>query len=163
MILKTKIKQLFAPCLLTLLIAINSIQAAAQDRVVVIPLGSDVSAEQFNALVKKMEEQRVYGGVVLSDGSFENLGFFTSSRVSEGLYRVRVTPPVIQLNHGDPSIVVTSRGGHRVPAITSISKELIDNQILYVEFDVYLRAIAGNLADSEFSFHLQFAEQPPLF
>jgi len=131
---------------------------SAQNKVVVIPLGGDVSAQKYNDLINEVRSQRVYSDVILSNGVAQNPGpFDEASRVSEGVYRVRVVPPVITQDFGDPAIVITSRGVHRVPAVT-VSKELIDDQILYVEFDVYLRTTTGILADSTFSFHLQFAD-----
>ena len=134
-----------------------STHALSQNKVVVIPLGSDVSAKQFNDLVTQVNQQKVFTGVVLSNGAAQGSGGFTSSRISPGLYRIRLIPPVITYDYGDPSIVVTSRDVHLVPMVT-VSKELIDNQILYVDFDVALRTTNGILQDAKFSFYFKFAE-----
>ena len=132
---------------------------SAQNKVVVVPLGSDISAEQFNDLVNKVNSQRVYSDVISSSGVTQNPGRFDeSTRLSQGIYRILVVPSGIK-NFGDPSIIVTSYTGNYVPHVVNVSLELIDDDILFVEFDVVFRTISGTLVDSEFSYHLQFADE----
>ena len=70
-----------------------------------------------------------------------------------------MSPGSIIKNYGTPSVVITSIGTHRVPRVDNFSSELIDDQILSVEFEVFLVTVTGSLADSAFSFHLKFAEE----
>ena len=130
--------------------------ALSQDKVVVIPLGSDVSAKQFNDLVDQVNQSQVFSGFVESNGAKGGFGHYLSSRVSEGIYDVTVIPPFeqIEITHlTQPSIVVTSKDVFRIANISIL--DLLNDRI---RFRVTLSARDGTIADADFYFHVQFSE-----
>jgi hypothetical protein len=124
--------------------------------VAVIPLGSDVSTQQFNDLVDQVNRSQVFSGFVQSNGDKGGFGHFTSSRISEGVYDVTIFPPLPQrsvLEIGQPNVVVTSRDVARIPNVAIL--DLLSDRI---RFRVTLSAFDGNIANASFYFHVQFSE-----
>ncbi len=137
----------------------------AQNKVVVVPLGSDVSAEQFNDLVNEVNSQRVFGGRVLSNGNKEGFGYFTSAKppLTTGTYTVTVFARDFNIvDYGSPSIVITSSDVHRIPKVSNVLRTVeVSGSETYVDqvsFTVELIAVTGNLADAGFFFHLKMGE-----
>jgi len=127
-------------------------QAVPQNRVVVIPLGSDVSAKQFNDLLNQVNRTQVLSGFVDSNG--DGIGNFSSTRLEEGVYEVTLAiPQVDNFFLFSPNIVVSSKDVPRIPAIAILESHGAGETI---RFQVTLRAFDGNIADASFFFHVQF-------
>ncbi|MDB4511911.1 tail fiber domain-containing protein [Arenicella sp.] len=141
---------------LSVLLLTLVLNVSAQNSVVVVPLGSDISAQQFNELVAEIKQQRVHGGVVDAFGMKQSGGNYTVTNVSQGVYQIRLVAGA--KNYGDPSIVVTPRELARIATVKSVSLELIDDDILFVDFTVELRTTSLSLFASGFSFQLKFAD-----
>ena len=148
---------------LALSVACN-IAVAQSNSVVVIPMGSDVSSEQFNDLVRQVNQQRVLAGRVSSDGSKVGEGDFTPVRLEEGTYSVsfgNLTRFEFQAS-GTPAILVTSFDTHRIPMVTDVfgfAEDTPNGRIITtLNFTVVLRAFDNNIADSDFSFMVKIPQ-----